>query len=68
MQRQGARQIQKREGDKSSLALCSLLFGVGGGFRMSIRVRLSGLLFTVLFILPIRFTGLSGQTGTEPNR
>jgi hypothetical protein len=22
----------------------------------------------VVFILPVRFTGLSGQTGTEPNR
>ena len=34
----------------------------------AIKVRLSGLLFTMLFILPVRFIGLSGHIGTEPNQ
>ena len=38
---------------------------MGGGFRISIRVRNS---LVMLFILPIRFTGLNSQTITEPNQ
>jgi hypothetical protein len=44
MQRQGARQIQKREGDKSSLALCSLVWAAASECQLGLGLVVYSLL------------------------
>ena len=56
------------ETDAEGRRWCLWLFALWCGRRLQFRIELGLGTWAYLFILPVRFTGLSGQTGTEPNR